>query len=234
MKREPAPRTAAVNTAPRTIRPRRPPRLWSLRSFRSLRPGPVAARECPDGRAAAVVVGDVSRETCASVCSAPSSIASDPSRDPPNHVGVARDSGAVAPSRASAASAASIRPAISAGMRGGPGRLPSRPRISSSESWTSAQSSHASRWRRTSAVLDGERRPSVRSEISATSGCSAVSVVDVTLAHLRPSQQLNRSALHPRDPRLGVPLPVGRMSPAPGSVLRPVPCRRRLFPAGDG
>lgn len=184
------------------------------------RPGPEVPRGRPDGRSeGAPCVGDstsvsretelprvdVSRETevePADVSRETESACIDVSRE--TRVPVA---GAVESNSASAARAASMRPATSEGILVGPGSVPSSPRISSRDAWTSAHRGQPARWSRSCVVRNGVSSPSVRSEISETSGCSSEPVVDVTLAHLRPSRHLCRSVLPS----------VGRVSPAPGS-----------------
>lgn len=208
---------AAAAAVPSRIRGQRRARGDRLPGVR--RPGPEERRGCPAGRSeSAPRVGDstsVSRETEAAAAHVSRETWADVSRE--TRVPVA---GEVESSSASAARAASMRPATSAGILAGPGSVPSSPRISSRDAQTSAQSGQPTRWSRSSVVRGGGRSPSVRSEISETSGCSPEPVVDVTPAHLRPSPHLCRSVLSS----------VGRMSPAPGSFPRSwvgYPRRRR-------
>ncbi len=194
---------------------------------RAERPGPVAPRPWPEGRVTGLAALRVSRETTFESgvsretpdCSSPPG----PSLEGRSPV-VARpvsdsvpEAEAVASSKASAARAASMRPAMSDGIATGPGRAPRAPRISSRESRTSAHRSQSDRWARTWAERSRGRIPSVRAEISATSGCSSVpndaEDADVMRVHLRPS----------RPGCLVFLSPVGRTSPASGSFPpRPV------------
>ncbi len=218
----PSPRAAAVNTVPRTTTLRRP------RRPRRERPGPVAAWERPEGRSAREA--GFGSPTCMKPRRTVFHVKHPRCRPRPFH-GRAPWHSAEPPRQGRHRYG---RPRHRA-CAWGPAPCRADPRISSRESYTSAQSTHSSRCRRTSAVREGGSSPSERSEISATSGCPAVSVVDVTLAHLRPSQQLNRLVLHHEDLHRAVPLPVGRCP------LRPVPSAARLVAArrfrclhGDG
>lgn len=217
-KTAPRVRRAAAPAVPSKAAPQRRDRLPPVL------PGPPAPRGRPAGRSAdrpAERPGrTVSRETAFGVS------AEDAEDGAP---GVSLPEGLDALSRASAASAASMRPATSDGIGAGSGRVPSVLRISSREVRTSAHSAQTDRWARTSAERSGESSPSVKSEISSTSGCPSApndaEDMDVMRAHLRPSR-----------PRCLVSLlPVGRMPPAPGSFCRRPPgIHRPDSPSVDG